>query len=99
MNTTLLKSSLRFIRNLSVAFAALCLLSACSQLGAFNTFAGRDEAGEKTASDLAYGNHPRQQLDIYAPTKLAGKRTTLSPVVVFFYVAPGTVDDSKTTLL
>jgi acetyl esterase/lipase len=85
MNRPLSHFTYRLPTKLAVIFAALFLLNACSQLSAFNTFAGRDGAGEKTASDIAYGSHQRQQLDVYAPTKLAGKRNSLSPVVVFFY--------------
>ncbi len=56
-------------------------LPACSPLGAFNTIAGRDGGSEQVAADIAFGDLPRQRLDVYAPTA----RGTSSPVVMFLY--------------
>ncbi len=47
------------------------LLSAITPSGGFTTHAG-----------LAYGDHPRQRLDVHVPGKLAAQP---APVVVFFY--------------
>lgn len=42
----------------------------------------RGEArGERIARDIAFGDHPRLKLDVYA----AGERTAAKPVLVFFY--------------
>lgn len=56
------------------------LLSACSPVGVLNALSPTDSY-TKTA-DIAYGNDPRQQLDIYAPTQ---KKAGPTPVVLFFY--------------
>ncbi len=58
----------------------LALLAACSPLGIVNGLVPRDDFQRQV--DLAYGEGPRQKLDIYVPTAGApGPR----PVVVFFY--------------
>lgn len=54
--------------------------SACSPLVAFNTLTPKDPAFV-AARDVAYGGHPRQRLDVYAPA--AGAKG--APVLVFFY--------------
>lgn len=62
---------------------ALAALSGCSRLGtlnAVNDVTPGDSGTDKLQTDIAYGNDPRQKLDIYAPT---GARN--APVVVFFY--------------
>jgi len=59
------------------------LLGACSPLTAFNGVVPKDRGGSVVARGQAYGAHPRQRLDIYAPRKLAaGERL---PVIVWFY--------------
>jgi acetyl esterase/lipase len=59
------------------------LLAGCSPLTAFNGVVPKDAGGVLLARDQAYGAHPRQRLDIYAPRKLAaGARV---PVIVWFY--------------
>jgi acetyl esterase/lipase len=57
------------------------LASACSPVGSFNLVAGRDGGSESVADGIAFGVHPRQKLDIYAPT--GGPRP--APVVMFIY--------------
>ncbi|MEL1250928.1 alpha/beta hydrolase [Aurantiacibacter gilvus] len=52
-----------------------------SPLHTFNTLVPKDSSSRAVVSDLAYGQHPRQQLDIYAPS---GGAQNL-PVIVFFY--------------
>lgn len=58
------------------------LLGACSPLSAFDALVPKDRGGARVAAGIAYGEGPRQRLDIYAPTgAAAGPR----PVIVFFY--------------
>ncbi len=55
------------------------LTIACSPLQLLNLAVPR--SGYALTRNLAYGERPRQRLDIYAPVK----QSALSPVVVFFY--------------
>ncbi len=71
---------------LALALVVLCVLALgigylVSPLHTFNTLVPKDGGSRELASDLAYGDHPRQQLDIYAPV---GGGENL-PVIVFFY--------------
>lgn len=66
-------------RRRSLALGAAALLAGCSPLRLINELAP-DETYRRTP-DLAYGEHPRQRLDVYEPTR--GARP--APVVVFFY--------------
>lgn len=59
------------------AFAA-----ACSPLGALNALGPRDGGVRRVARGLAYGDDPRQRMDILAPTATTARPW---PVVVFFY--------------
>lgn len=61
--------------------AAPALSGCISSLQAFNALAPKDGAGERIAAGLAYGDHPRHRLDLYAPRERHGP----APVVVFFY--------------
>lgn len=63
------------------ALLIMLLVSSCTPLGAFNSVAGRDTGVEMLGTGLAFGPHPRDRLDIYAPRA----RTAATPVVVFFY--------------
>jgi acetyl esterase/lipase len=63
------------------AAIGVAALPACSPVGAFNTIAGRDGGSEQVAADIAFGELPRQRLDVYAPTA----RGASSPVVMFIY--------------
>lgn len=54
-------------------------LAACSPAGLLNNFI--PDEGFTVQRDLAYGDHPRQRLDVYRPAEANG----LAPVVVFFY--------------
>ncbi len=71
-------------RRLVLSMLALPLLQAsCSPLAMFNAVAGGDPGARRTASGIAFGPHPRQQLDIYRPSgALDGDG---APVVVFIY--------------
>ena len=62
------------------ALVALAILAAgCSPLAALN--AAIPDEGFAASRDHAYGTHPRQRLDVYAPPQLRQP----APVVVFFY--------------
>lgn len=58
------------------------IAAACSPLSLFNALGPRDRGARRVARDIAYGDHPRQRLDIHAPAE-AGERPW--PVLVFFY--------------
>ncbi len=62
-----------------LAAAVASGLAACSPAGVLN--ATVSEGGVRIARDVAYGELPRQKLDIYRP-KTAGAAT---PVVIYFY--------------
>ena len=61
-------------------FAAL-LLSACSPTAALNRLALLQSPSVDLVRDRAYGEHPRQRLDVYVPPRSAEPR----PVLVFLY--------------
>jgi acetyl esterase/lipase len=54
-----------------------------SPLTAFNAFVLKDLGGRLLARDLAYGDHPRQQLDLYSPRRPPGRKAL--PIIAFFY--------------
>jgi len=56
------------------------LASACSPLGLLNALGPRDTGVRRVARDLAYGDDPRQRLDVYAPSGGGSY-----PTLVFFY--------------
>lgn len=56
-------------------------LAACSSVAAFNAVIPFDEGSSLVAEGLAYGEDPRQKLDLYAPTERKGPL----PVVLFIY--------------
>jgi acetyl esterase/lipase len=60
--------------------AVTTLLSACSPAGLLNAITPTDSYTKTRA--IAYGNDPRQQLDIYTPT---ARKPGPTPVVLFFY--------------
>lgn len=64
------------------ALVALAVAAAgCSKLSALNTLMPADPGGVRVARDVAYGEAPRQRLDVYAPAGGAYD----APVVVFIY--------------
>ncbi|MDA3922139.1 MAG: alpha/beta hydrolase [Salinisphaera sp.] len=71
--------SLARFRNLLAMSTASVLLAACSGQFWVNTLMPR--WGYQRHADIAYGDLPRQKLDVYVPNKPAAG----SPVVVFFY--------------
>lgn len=56
------------------------LASACSPLGLLNALGPRDTGVRRVARDMAYGDDPRQRLDVYAP-----RGGGPYPTLVFFY--------------
>ena len=68
-------------------FAMLpALLTACSAVDVLNATVPSDTY--RSTADLAYGNHPRQKVDVYLPSQsLADKALAAggAPMVVFFY--------------
>ena len=58
------------------------LTAACSPLGLLNTLAPRDRGVRRVATEVAYGDDPRQKMDIHAPVE-RGDRPW--PMLVFFY--------------
>lgn len=66
-------------RSLLLVLAA-CLLGGCSPFVYLNAFSPDEEARE--TRDIAYGDGPRQRLDVYVP---ANPSDEPAPVVVFFY--------------
>ena len=62
------------------------LLTACSAVDVLNATVPSDTY--RSSADLAYGNHPRQKVDVYLPSQpLADKALAAggAPMVVFFY--------------
>ena len=57
------------------------LVGGCSPLALYNTVAPADAGSARAGTDIAYGEHPRQRLDVYAPSTRPGA----APVVVIFY--------------
>jgi acetyl esterase/lipase len=57
--------------------------AACSPLGLLNTLGPRDRGAGRIVRDIAYGDDPRQRLDLYGAEWREGEPTR--PVVVFFY--------------
>ena len=55
--------------------------SGCSPLAAYNAVIAKDERAELVASNVAYGLHPRQRLDVYVPST----RVDAAPVILVLY--------------
>jgi len=66
-------------RGLLAPIAGL-MAAACSPLGLLNSLGPRDGGVRRVARDIAYGDDPRQRLDLYAPTAPG-----TYPVLIFFY--------------
>ena len=60
---------------------AIFFLAGCSATGVLNTVT--PSSSYTLNANVAYGKHPRQKLDVYAPT--ASQPPTGWPVIVFFY--------------
>ncbi len=63
-----------------IAPALASLAAACSPLALLDRFGPRDPGARRAGRDLAYGDHPRQRMDVYAPP---GEGPC--PTLVFFY--------------
>nr|WP_254108244.1 MULTISPECIES: alpha/beta hydrolase [unclassified Sphingomonas]AJW29632.1 carboxylesterase family protein [Sphingomonas sp. JE1] len=57
--------------------------AACSPLLTFDMLVPKDDGSIKVASDISYGEGPRQKLDIYAPRHFATDARL--PIILFFY--------------
>ena len=60
---------------------AAFILGGCSPLAIYNSVAPADSGGDLAKSDVAYGTHPRQKLDVYTPSGAPAS----APVVVVIY--------------
>ena len=63
-----------------IAPALGALAAACSPLALLNRLGPRDPGARRVARDVPYGDHPRQRMDLYAPSG-GGSH----PALVFFY--------------
>lgn len=68
-----------FLATLSASVAAAC--SPLGTLNGLNNIAPGDGGVKRAASGVAFGEDPRQRLDVYAPVDGGGN----NPVLVFFY--------------
>jgi acetyl esterase/lipase len=68
------------LRRIAGLLLGVLALAGCSPLGAFNSVVPKDSGSGLVAQGVAYGQDPRQRLDVYRPDG-EGVR----PVVVFFY--------------
>jgi len=63
------------------ASAGFVALSGCSRLTAFNAIIPKDNGVARVIEDAAFGQDPRQRLDVYRPMSPAKDL----PIIVFFY--------------
>lgn len=68
-----------FRRTAFVAVALILLMSACSPIDVANTLTSK--SGYSIEQDVAYGDDPRQSMDVYRPHSIAPD----APIVLFFY--------------
>jgi acetyl esterase/lipase len=66
---------------LVVALCCLVFIQGCSTHALFDTFGPKDKGSKLAERDIAFGDHPRQQLDVYVPTG----GVTNAPVLMFIY--------------
>lgn len=62
------------------AAAAGLSLAGCAPVTVFDRLVRVESGGMRAATDIAYGNNPRQRYDIYVPADAAN-----APVAIFFY--------------
>ncbi|MBL8382503.1 MAG: alpha/beta hydrolase [Burkholderiales bacterium] len=67
----------------AAALGAVLAAAACSPLAVINRLVPDDT--HTVTRELAYGEHPRQRLDLYAPLAAGAAAARGVPVVVFFY--------------
>ena len=65
----------------AIILVAGLFVAGCSPLGLYNGLTPADAGSARVGTDIAYGDHPRQRLDIYTPDAAAKP----APVVVIFY--------------
>lgn len=63
-----------------IAPALASLAAACSPLVLLDRFGPRDAGARRIRRSIAYGDHPRQRMDVYTPS-----RPGAFPTLVFFY--------------
>ncbi|GJE27362.1 alpha/beta hydrolase [Methylobacterium organophilum] len=73
--------ALAALASLACLVATTLGLGGCSPLALFDALGPRDAGGRLARQDAAYGEDPRQRLDVFVP--VAGPRH--APVLVFFY--------------
>jgi acetyl esterase/lipase len=64
----------------AILFSLILILTGCQPVAILDAFTSK--SGYRLQSDIAYGDLPRQQLDVYEPTNPIAVPT---PVIVFFY--------------
>lgn len=57
-------------------------LASCSPLGTFDALVPKDREGVVVVKDAAFGNNPRQRLDVYRPRTIG---PAALPIIIFFY--------------
>lgn len=82
-NSTEKPSMLRRIGRLSFSLTGVLALMGCSGPDIIDLFIPR--TGYTVHKDIAYGDQPRQQLDIYVPDQVRMPSVSPVPVIVFFY--------------
>jgi acetyl esterase/lipase len=78
---TFLNASYGVSRRSLLGSSAALTLSACSPLSALNTLMPSDGGSQLAVRDVAYGDDPRQRLDVYVPEGATGN----APVMMFVY--------------
>jgi acetyl esterase/lipase len=77
---------IRALRHALAVLPLALLATACSPLGTIDALTAYDDGAAMVAHGVAYGPHPRQHLDVYAPTAPASvDGGDGRPVVVFVY--------------
>lgn len=77
--------SVSVTKRLTLAGLSASLTAACSPLSMFATLSPKDAASVLGRSE-AYGAHPRQRLDVYAPPRSGGWEVKAqAPLAMFFY--------------
>jgi acetyl esterase/lipase len=91
LHVTVLGRQVNRVRRIILVLAAALLLSGCSPADPLNLLAWR--YGTEITRSVAYGEAPRQTLDVYRPAS-----STKSPVIVFFYGGSWQTGDKETYL-
>ena len=76
----MIKAFVSLVSLICIGLTALGL-SGCSPLALFDALGPRDKGGRLAVRDAAYGEDPRQRLDVFVPSAVPEK----APVLVFFY--------------